>query len=207
MRKMTLEHHLLNINRNKMNIWTCMVLRPNAQKSSHFHIQNAIKTTCLKRTTWNLLHTFFRGYSSTYFPFFFLLKIWKFGGIFCKHKKMLKKSSNIQIIKKFKNRRWQFCSRFFSVYTNLFRLSLCLKMSVWQRFSQTLIFDLKWQNMTSLWRHSRPNFHGCEIFLWSTCVEVTQEGFWKFRSSIPLCFWAMLGNGQGGVSAPQQGAG
>ena len=35
-RKMTLEHRLLHRNRNKMKIWKCMVLRPNALKSSHF---------------------------------------------------------------------------------------------------------------------------------------------------------------------------
>ena len=45
MQTMTLEHRLLHINRNKMNIWNCIVLRPNALESSHFHIQNAIKTT------------------------------------------------------------------------------------------------------------------------------------------------------------------
>ena len=36
-------------------------------------------------------------------------------------------------------------------------------MSVWQRFPQTLIFDLKWQNMKSLWRHSLPTYHRCEF--------------------------------------------
>ena len=33
--KMTLEHCLLHRNRNKMNLWNCMILRPNALKSSH----------------------------------------------------------------------------------------------------------------------------------------------------------------------------
>ena len=35
-RKMTLEHRLLHRTRNKMNIWNCIVLRPNALNSSLF---------------------------------------------------------------------------------------------------------------------------------------------------------------------------
>ena len=49
-------------------------------------------------------------------------------------------------------------------------------MSVWQRFPQTLLFYLKWQNMTSLWRYSLPTYHRCEICLWSTCGELMKEG-------------------------------
>ena len=81
-KKMTLEHRLLHRNRNKMNIWNCIVLRPNALKSS-FHIQKPIKTMFMKGLTWNLVHTFFRDSSSTYIPFF--LKILKFGGFFVKN--------------------------------------------------------------------------------------------------------------------------
>ena len=105
---------------------------------------------------------------STYIPVFW--NFWNLGGFL--KKKMLKKSQNFQNFQNFKNPRLQFCSLFFSASTGIFRLSSSLKLSVWQRFPQALIFDLKWQNMTSLWRHSRPTYHRCEIFLWSTCVEL-----------------------------------
>ena len=45
---MTLEHRLLLRNWNKMNLWKCMVLRPNVLK---IHIQNAIKTTFMNEIT------------------------------------------------------------------------------------------------------------------------------------------------------------
>ena len=106
------------------------------------------------------------------FQFFENFEIW---GIFEKIKKNVEKTQNFQNFQNFKNPRQQFCSLFCSASTGIFRLSSSLNLSVWQRFPQTLIFDLKWQNMTSLWRHSRPTYHRCEIFLWSTCVELMYE--------------------------------
>ena len=98
-RKMTLKHRSLHRNRNKMKIWKCMVLRPNALKSSHFHIQSAIKTTFLKGITWNLVHTFFSVSSSTCIPVFENFEIW---GIF---EKNVKKSQNFQNFPNFKTPR------------------------------------------------------------------------------------------------------
>ena len=66
-------------------------------KVAIIHIQSAINTTFLKGITWNLVHTFIRVSSSTYIPFFFLLKILKFWGICWKNKKMLKTISISQI--------------------------------------------------------------------------------------------------------------
>ena len=97
-RKMTLEHRLLHRNRNKMKIWKCMVLRPNALKSSHFSHSKCYKTAFMKGITWNLVHTFFRVSSSTYIPFFFL--ILKFGGFFEKIKKNNEKNLKISKISK-----------------------------------------------------------------------------------------------------------
>ena len=51
-------------------------------KVAMFNVQNAIKTF-MKGITWDLVHTFFRGFTSTYIPFL-NLEIW---GIFCKNKK------------------------------------------------------------------------------------------------------------------------
>ena len=100
-RKMTLENRLLHRNRNKMNWWNCILLRPNALKSSHFHIQNAIKTLFMKGMTWNLVHTFFRGSSSTYIPFFFG-KVWNLGWFF---EKKMTKSQTFQHFQNFENAR------------------------------------------------------------------------------------------------------
>ena len=157
-----------------------MVLRPNALKSSHFsHSKCYIKPHLWRESleTW-YIHSL-ESLLVHIFRFSENFEIW---GDFLKNNK---KSQNFQNFQNFKNPRWQFCSWFFSASTGIFRLSSSLKLSVWQRFPQTLIFDLKWQNMTTLWRHSRPTYHRCEIFLWSTCVELMWEG-------VPESFVALL---------------
>ena len=74
----------------------------------------------------------------------------------------------------------------------LSRLSLSFTMSVLQRFPQTLIFYLKWQNMTSLWRRSRPIYNRCEIVLWSRCAELIMKGVLKVSQlySFPFLSYA-----------------
>ena len=133
-----------------------------------YYVQNAIQTL-MKRIAWNLVLAFFIFSSSIRISFFENFEIW---WDFFFVKKMLKKSPNFQNCQNFENTSYQFCSLFFSASTGIFRLSLSLKLSVWLRFPQTIIFYLKWQNMTSLWRHSWPTYHSCEIFLWSTSVEL-----------------------------------
>ena len=64
-RKMTLEHRLLHRNRNKMKIWKCMVLRPNALKSSHFSHSKCYKNHVYEGNYLNLGHTFLRVSYST----------------------------------------------------------------------------------------------------------------------------------------------
>ena len=140
-------------------------------KVAIIHIQSAINTTFLKGITWNLVHTFIRVSSSTYIPFFFCWKFWNFGGFVEKIKKCWKQSQ-FPKFSQFQKSELVVFIQFFSEYAIVFRLSLFFQMRVWQRFPQTLIFDLKWQNMTSLWRHSRPTYHRCEIFFWSTCAEL-----------------------------------
>ena len=167
-RKMTLEHRLLHRNRNKMNIWNFMntwkkiygsgtawyyVQMPWKAQMPISHIQNATKTF-LKGITWNLLHTFFIDYSSTYIPF--VLKVWKFWGFFSKIKYNVKKISKFPKFKNKKKSEIAVLQTFFSECINYFRLPLSLKMSVWQRFPLTLIFVQNRRNMTSLWRHFWP---------------------------------------------------
>ena len=53
-RKMTLEHRLLHINRNKMNIWNCIVLRLNALKSSHFSHSKCYKNNVFEGNDFKL---------------------------------------------------------------------------------------------------------------------------------------------------------
>ena len=48
---MTLEHPLLHRNRNKMNIWNYIALRPNALKVAIFYIQKPIKNMFMKGMT------------------------------------------------------------------------------------------------------------------------------------------------------------
>ena len=72
-------------------------------KVAIFHIQSAVKTAFMKGITWNLVHTFFRVFSSTYISVF--LKILKFGGIFWKIKKNVEKTQNFQNFQHFKNPR------------------------------------------------------------------------------------------------------
>ena len=133
---MTLKHRLWYRNR-KINICNCMVLVQMPWKVAIFSHSKCYNTTFLKGITRNLLHTFFRDYSSTAIPVFENLEI---GFSFAKIK-MLKISPNRQNFRNFTNPRKQFCSSFFPEYTNHFRLSLSLKMSVWQRL-HTLIFTI-----------------------------------------------------------------
>ena len=111
-----------------------MLLRENVLKVAIFHIKNAIETF-MKGISWNLVHTFFRGFCSTCFTVFENLEIWVF---FEKMKKNVKnlKISKIFNISKIRDRR-VVAQSFLSMH---FLLPLSLKISVWQPFPQTLIF-------------------------------------------------------------------
>ena len=69
---MTLEQRLLHINRNKMNIWNCIVnyIRPNALKSSHFSHSKCYKNDVYEENDLKLGTKFFIGSSNTYIPVF-----------------------------------------------------------------------------------------------------------------------------------------
>ena len=73
-RKMTLEHRLLHRNRNKMNVWNCMVLRPNALKSSHFSHSKCYKNNVSEGSYFKLA-TYIHSLKNILAHIFRLLKI------------------------------------------------------------------------------------------------------------------------------------
>ena len=94
------------------------------------------------------------------------------------------------------------CSPFFSEYTYLFWLSLSLKWACDSDSRNPLFFTKNGRTCRhSDVSHGRLNT-GEEFSFGQYVQNWCRKGFWKFRSSIPFHFWAMIGDGQGAVPPP-----